>query len=557
LRGEEARDIAGFFCTVLFGGGFFKGKGLISYLQIVKIVYCSLKHIYCRKHLNKSMMKKTNKIFVVLWVIISICHSMSKGTEISFSVGYVFGILLLPYLIVWMYIKFFKKTTPRQPVVKEVEHHEFREKTKLKENEIVEVKNTSKNMATTKENEIVESTLIEEVVSSDLLRIITKENRAKFFCFEFKKDSIKSYILEDDIFGVKSKKEGKQQYFYKNVNKPLHKVYEEIMQIKSGTIIQTKKFSNGEIADREIMDFRLNTIEHNSSITGNFKRWLTIDKFCKYDRGSAWSVGEWDFDISELKKVEKILYLLKNVSSFNDMKLLEKSYVKYSNDLLGNKKKLMKELDNDGNGVIDIAENKDFLKLLKIRQKQIIEFDKLEGKTYTHNFIKLSNYLNDSAANIQSLFEYLKEDPKIPVDMYDNYVGVLKNKINTFQIMLLSSMNMIISLTEDDRITFYEIYETFDKLNVFTSNHEKEFSEQLKNIEDKLSGIIESINHMEMSICSELYKLQFISEGISDSLNGLSKGLSEINSSIQLNNLITGIQTYQLYKINLNTKSLN
>ena len=493
-------------------------------------------------------MKKTNKIFGVLWVIISICHSMSKGTEISFSVGYVFGILLLPYLIVWMYIKFFKKTTPQQPVVKEVEHHEFREKTKLKENEIVE--------PTLKENEIVESTLIEEVVSSDLLRIMTKAFAAKFVCFEFKKDSIKSYKLEEDRWDYKYKKEGKQQYFYKNVNNPLYKVDEKIMQIKSGTIFQSD--SDVKFDDAEIMDFRMETVEHNSSRDNTFRTWLKICEFTKYTDGSSgWGVGEWSFDISELKKVEKILYLLKNVSSFNDMKLLDKSYVKYSNDLLGNKKKLMKELDNDGNGVIDIAENKDFSKLLKIRQKQIIEFDKSEGKNYTHNFIKLSNYLNDCAANIQSLFEYLKEDSNIPVNIYDNYVGVLKNKINTFQIMLLSSMNMIISLTEDDRITFYEIYETFDKLNVFTSNHEKEISEQLKNIEDKLSGIIESINHMEMSICSELYKLQFISEGISDSINGLSKGLSEINSSIQLNNLITGIQTYQLYKINLNTKSLN
>lgn len=61
---------------------------------------------------------------------------------------------------------------------------------------------------------------------------------------------------------------------------------------------------------------------------------------------------------------------------------------------------------------------------------------------------------------------------------------------------------------------------------------------------------------MEINICNELMNLQFISEDISEGINGLSKGLSEINSSIQTNNLLTGIQTYQLYKINKNTRGL-
>ena len=122
--------------------------------------------------------------------------------------------------------------------------------------------------------------------------------------------------------------------------------------------------------------------------------------------------------------------------------------------------------------------------------------------------------------------------------------------------MLISSLNMVVSLVDDDRITFYEIYETFDTLNVFSSNHEKEVSMKLNNIENKLEDVIKSINEMEINICNELMNLQFISEDISEGINGLSKGLSEINSSIQTNNLLTGIQTYQLYKINKNTRGL-
>ena len=122
---------------------------------------------------------------------------------------------------------------------------------------------------------------------------------------------------------------------------------------------------------------------------------------------------------------------------------------------------------------------------------------------------------------------------------------------------------MIVSLVNDDRITFYEIYESFDKLNVFSSNHEKEVSKKLTNIGDKLEEItdklgevMQSIHDMEVNICNELMSLQFISGGIANSLGDLSKGLEEINSSINTNNLLTGIQTYQMYKINQNTKSL-
>ena len=253
------------------------------------------------------------------------------------------------------------------------------------------------------------------------------------------------------------------------------------------------------------------------------------------------------FKEEQLKKIEK------QKNQLNRRKLIE-----LKKEEIKNKKILsfVEELDVDGNGVIDVSENNDFSKLLKSKQKLIIEFEKSEGKNYIQNFIKLSKYLKDKSGNIQSLFEIIREGSNLPNYKYDEYVGVLKNQINTYNLMLLSSLNMIITLTEDDRITFYEIYETFDKLNVFTSNHEREMSMRLKNIESKLDEVVQSIYQMEMNICSELYNLQFITEDMSDSLSGLSQGLSEINSSIQTNNLLTGIQTYQMYKINQNTKSL-
>ncbi len=45
-------------------------------------------------------------------------------------------------------------------------------------------------------------------------------------------------------------------------------------------------------------------------------------------------------------------------------------------------------------------------------------------------------------------------------------------------------------------------------------------------------------------------------EGFKNLNSSLSKELKTIQSGIGFNNLLTGIQTYQMYKINKNTKSL-
>ena len=48
---------------------------------------------------------------------------------------------------------------------------------------------------------------------------------------------------------------------------------------------------------------------------------------------------------------------------------------------------------------------------------------------------------------------------------------------------------MIVSLVEDDMITFYEIHEMFDTLNMFDSKHEKDVSQKLTNIGDGLEDL--------------------------------------------------------------------
>ena len=106
-------------------------------------------------------------------------------------------------------------------------------------------------------------------------------------------------------------------------------------------------------------------------------------------------------------------------------------------------------------------------------------------------------------------------------------------------------------------MAFYEIYEMFDKLGVFNTNWENEIALKLKTIGDKLDELILAINEMEENLIFELKRLNYtVQEGFSNLTEHVTTQLQEINSTIKWGNLISTIQTYQLYKINKQTKPL-
>ena len=217
--------------------------------------------------------------------------------------------------------------------------------------------------------------------------------------------------------------------------------------------------------------------------------------------------------------------------------------------------KEMKLLDKDDNGIIDIIESDDFKKLLSKHESQIKDID----KSHIHKFVKLSNYLKKRRENIQSIFSALltEDETLTKIELF----GVLKNQIHNYEVLTVHSINMIISLVEGKDIIFYEIYESFDKLNVFNSNWENELSEKLTDIETNLTRglkeIMYSIQEMEISIGNGLKHLSYVTEDSFKNLElSVTEELKSVNSSIKFNNLLTGIQTYQMYKINKNTKSL-
>ena len=207
--------------------------------------------------------------------------------------------------------------------------------------------------------------------------------------------------------------------------------------------------------------------------------------------------------------------------------------------------KVLSQFDSDNNGIIDIVEsNDDFNQIFKKHQKDIIKID----KTYIQHFVKISNYLKTKKENIQLIFEELKKSKN--EDILDDQLGLLQNQINTFKVTHLHSISMVVSLVDEDLITFYEIYVCFDKLNMFSSNWEKEVVDNLGNISSKLNQVLFSINKLETSITREFQKLQYITDSSFKSLNNsITEQLKSINSNTKFNNLLNDTSSYRFHNV--------
>ena len=225
---------------------------------------------------------------------------------------------------------------------------------------------------------------------------------------------------------------------------------------------------------------------------------------------------------------------------------------KSEENLIKSKLDIISQFDKDNNGIIDIIEdNNEFNQLFKKHQNIVIEKGKEFNQNYTHQFIKVGNYLKEKRSNLQLIFEHIKNLEN--EEEFNEYVSILENDIHLYNLLLINSLSLIVSLIEDDQITFYNIYERFDKLNIFNSNWENEVSDKLTDVNFNLQKIMFEIRDMGNKIVKSIEDLTFIT---SESIRMLDSRLGEIDSSIKTNNLLTLINTYQTYKINKNTKGL-
>lgn len=313
-----------------------------------------------------------------------------------------------------------------------------------------------------------------------------------------------------------------------------------------------------------------------------------------------------EIEIINRQEEERQKYITDNYQNY---RIISEDCIKKVKDY---RDSIIVKYDIDGNEIVDDIEENVFVGIIR-NNKDVLE--KKIGADKVHKLVKLSIYLNKKRDNIQNLFGcllgmyndfYKKEKNQ---DSYISKVLILDtsesmfemklssiyfskeekrtvndiertlyNELNTYKTMLFHSTSMVVSAKKGDLITFFEIYEVFDKLGVFDSNWENEVSNKLSEVSNKLSEIsnklsevsnklsnlqtgigvlIQSINRMNDEIVGELISLNYVMESSIGSLeNSVNYELQGIKSSVNFNNLLTSVNTYQLSKLNSKTNKL-
>lgn len=125
----------------------------------------------------------------------------------------------------------------------------------------------------------------------------------------------------------------------------------------------------------------------------------------------------------------------------------------------------------------------------------------------------------------------------------------LNAEIATMHFYNSLALAMIIFYMEDKKMRYFEIYESFEKLGAFDNSWQKNVASKLESIDERLSSLSNQLTELNENFTQ-------LSKNSESLLSDLKESMKGINSRLDANNLISGIQAYQLYKINKNTKDL-
>lgn len=253
-------------------------------------------------------------------------------------------------------------------------------------------------------------------------------------------------------------------------------------------------------------------------------------------------IGQLFFSVNETKYQfvsGKSALLKKLISKLNEFKSISEKVQREKEDELSklhrdglneSKVRIQKLLDVDKDNTLDICQGDvEFDLLLKKHQVAVQEL----GIDYLQKLVKLSLYLKTKRKNLQVIYSQLKQtDTQEQFDKLSNFIFM---EIEFYNKLLASSLFLINSLIQKNLISFFSLYDEFDKVGAFNTAHEN-------NVERKLSVISKDIS----VLCSKLDELSSeISYGfmeVVDSTNTMTESLSaelnSINSSINVNTIV-------------------
>ena len=290
-------------------------------------------------------------------------------------------------------------------------------------------------------------------------------------------------------------------------------------------------------------------------------------------------------------------------SSQVDIEFIENGIFQNDQELLRLKneinlqQKVVRDLEREKENISDIYSQRNYDLFLILYKKSTLLyqspiFDKL---------LQEINIKNDKQIlNLTRLLKFLVEKER----NYGNQLGRCFKKLEDGSLLqkdidlilfekkaIISFSNsfhlMFSSLTKSQMGVYMKIYLELESIGMFNTHFEKEtlknltqIGQQLNKLNDTLLRVSKEISQtnnylqllndhmyiMNLNLNKTNSKLDSLDYSLSDISYSIQEGnrnlersvdlLKEVKGGIGLNNLLTGIQTYQMYKINLNTKSL-
>lgn len=354
--------------------------------------------------------------------------------------------------------------------------------------------------------------------------------------FSFKNGQFELFKSKKNIFGTKKKGErvnlsfkkffqlsySKSEYFLeeKDINKfiKLNKIYVDLKKKNKPELQRIQK----EISenDKELINLKRTRKNLNSPV-----------------------------EIDEIKKVENEIIGFEELIKTDNFILFKQLYQK--SPILFQSNIFSRYLE-----VIEVNNDKEIMNLTRFNN-----FIINEEKKYSHIISRLFKKLDNSNLSQTDINNLINDKNKLKLfynSFHIMYQSLVSKKMGVY-------MKIYVELETIGIFTTFFESTVMDNLNVI-NKHLDNLNSTLKNVSSQLS----QVNNYLQLLNSSMYKLNLsvdetnlnlndISSSIQNGNNLLEKSndlLDGINSGVGLNNLLTGIQTYQMYKINNNTKSL-
>lgn len=170
-------------------------------------------------------------------------------------------------------------------------------------------------------------------------------------------------------------------------------------------------------------------------------------------------------------------------------------------------------------------------------KSNLINNQKIFTDEHIPKLLKLIGFYEDNLRNYSKLYLMIKEEQFVHKNQNEvnQTLQMIPFMYQSVQIIERYLVEMINSYVEGDKITYFTIYNVFEEEGLFLSKGEKVMIENMEKM-------INEINKVNSSI--ELLILVTISIG-----EKISNQLSSINNKLMLNNILTGINTFQLNSI--------